>query len=117
MSALDASQPIEVWLSQPNIKITCTVVFEDESTDALSISSLSMRGAQREITGWLISQGYQPVGRWENESGTGQPECSRRFRPATVATTPPVSDIRAALDAAAVKPGEMREALRGATGR
>jgi hypothetical protein len=40
-----------------------------------------MRGAEREMTGWLISQGYKPVGRWQTEDDGGQ-EVSRRFVPA-----------------------------------
>jgi hypothetical protein len=69
--------PIEVWLSQPHMKITCRVVFEDESTNQLDVESLSMRGAQREMTGWLIDRGYEPVGRWGIETDG---ETMRQFR-------------------------------------
>ena len=75
--------PIEVWLSQTNMIITCMVVYEDESTEELDITSLSMRGAQREITGHYIGQGYVPVGRWEVESDPdrgGYGETVRRFK-------------------------------------
>ena len=75
--------PVEVWLSKPHIEIKCRIVHEDESTEEPSVESLSMRGAQREITGWLVSLGYAPVGRWETEwshEGTGQQETMRRFR-------------------------------------
>lgn len=77
--------PIEVWLSQPNMEVTCTIVREDESTDSRSVSSLSMRGAQREITGWLIRRGYVAVGRWEIHAQAGGDEgdpveTSRTFR-------------------------------------
>ena len=75
--------PIEVWLSQPVIEITCTLVADDESTANLDITSLSMRGAQREITGYLIGIGYEPAGRWETEGGSDVLEVSRKFRPAT----------------------------------
>lgn len=64
------ASPIEVWLSQSNIEITCTVVHEDESTEVLPVESLSLRGAQREITGYLIREGYEPAGRWEIEIAT-----------------------------------------------
>lgn len=57
--------PIEVWLRQVNMEVACTVVNEDESTARYDVDSLSLRGAQREMTGYLISQGYEPVGRWE----------------------------------------------------
>jgi len=79
--------PIEVWLSQANMEITCTVVLENESTSTLEVNSLSMRGAQREITGYLIAHGYTPVGRWEVEAGSDNGyggkdtvETSRRFK-------------------------------------
>jgi hypothetical protein len=48
------------------LSMTCTVV-HDESTESLDVSAFSMRGAQREITGYLISQGYEPLGRWETQ--------------------------------------------------
>jgi hypothetical protein len=41
------------------MEVMCMVVREDESTDILDVLSLSMRGAQREITGYLISHGYK----------------------------------------------------------
>jgi hypothetical protein len=88
--------PIEVWLSQPNIEITCTIVREDETTRGADIGSLSMRGAQREITGWLIGLGYEPAGRWQDarDLDAGRPEAwtdpatevMRQFRPGADAT-------------------------------
>jgi hypothetical protein len=79
--------PIEVWLSQAHMEITCTVVLEDESTSTLDVKSLSMRGAQREMTGYLIAQGYSPVGPWEAEAhsddgygGKEAVETSRKFK-------------------------------------
>lgn len=45
-----------------------------------------MRGAQREITGYLISQGFEPAGRWESAQVDGngdEIETVRKFRPAT----------------------------------
>jgi hypothetical protein len=83
--------PIEVWLSQKNLEVTCTLVREDESTTDFDVESISLRGAQREITGWLIDEGYQPAGRWTAEvepayDGTVS-EVMRRFVPAKVATS------------------------------
>jgi hypothetical protein len=82
-----AASPIEVWLSQKNMEITCAIVYEDESTEYLDVDSLSMRGAQREITGHLLKQGYKPVGRWEAEhtgsdgyGGLAATETSRKFK-------------------------------------
>lgn len=76
--------PIEVWLSRQNMVIKCRVVRQDESTVELDVDSLSMRGAQREITGSLIRQGYAAVGRWETESYDDRvdeaDETSRKFK-------------------------------------
>lgn len=81
-----ASEPIEVWLRQDNMKVHCWIVYEDERTDEdIPISSLSMRGGQREITGYLLAEGYEAVGRWSAEDEHGA-ETSRKFRPAKLAT-------------------------------
>ena len=89
--ALDAAKgtpakgPIEVWLYQltTGFGIGCRVVHDDESTETLDVDSPSMRGAQREMTGWFIRQGYKPVGRWEavsaGEHGSTR-EAMRVFR-------------------------------------
>jgi len=68
-AAREKPSPIEVWLRQRNLSVSCKVVYGGESTEELEIDLLSMRGAQREITGWLISQGYMPDGRWAAEAG------------------------------------------------
>jgi hypothetical protein len=88
MNNIEKRSPIEVWLSQRNMEVSCTVVHEDESTGHLTVDSLSMRGAMREMTGHFISQGYQPVGRWEitaeNVADSAEEvvaECLRRFKP------------------------------------
>jgi hypothetical protein len=46
------------------------------------VDSLSIRGAEREITGYFINQGYTPVGRWETTAeDRGEPvEVMRRFK-------------------------------------
>lgn len=74
--------PIEAWLTQGNMQVTCRIVREDESTEPMDVDSLSMRGAQREITGYLIEQGYTPVGRWaaEHSDSDGTLESSRKFK-------------------------------------
>jgi hypothetical protein len=75
--------PIEVWLRQDNMQVKCFFVKEDETTEDLDVDSLSMRGAQREITGYLISDGYAPVGRWKvehDDSAMGAQETVRRFK-------------------------------------
>jgi hypothetical protein len=76
-------QALMAILSRKNIEITGTLVFEDESASYPDIRSLSVRGAQRELTGWLVSCGYIPAGRWSEEShdDDGFSEWTRAFRP------------------------------------
>ena len=55
------------------------------ATRHLDVASLSMRGAQREITGWLLKWGYKPDGRWTTEEEDdqvdyGPSETVRRFK-------------------------------------
>jgi hypothetical protein len=76
-------KPIEVWLTKANLEITGRIVFEDESATDISVSSLSMRGAQREITAWLIGDGYEAAGRWSTEAADDDgpaEETMRQFR-------------------------------------
>lgn len=77
---------IEVWLRQEDDEVICTVVDPDESTYELDVDALSMRAAQREMTGYFIDQDYGPVGEWHVEvDGPGGPvETVRRFRPTGV---------------------------------
>jgi hypothetical protein len=79
--------PVEVWLTKANIAITCQVVREDESVGSYGVESLSMRGAQREMTGWMIDHGYETAGRWETAEGTddGASETVRKFKPTSEA--------------------------------
>lgn len=80
-----ASGPIEVWLTKSNIEVRCMIVFEDETTTYQDATSLSMRGAQREVTSWLVNWGYEPADRWDAEEVTEDGEVLesvRRFRPA-----------------------------------
>ena len=69
MTSTRRTGPIEVWISQSNLEVTCRVVHEDETVDELEVRSLSRRGAQRELTGYLLEQGYQPAGRWRLRGG------------------------------------------------
>ncbi len=77
---MDTTGPLEVWLTQRNMTVKCMIVREDESAEHPRIRSLSMRGAQREVTR-LLSGDYRPSGRWEtiiqNAAGT---EAVRRFQ-------------------------------------
>lgn len=81
--------PIEVWLRMQDndMEIACTLVREDESTEQLDVEAMSMRGAQRELTGWVISQGYEPAGRWRveavSETDGKTLESMRQFRAKT----------------------------------
>jgi hypothetical protein len=82
-------QPLQAILSRKNLEITCTLVFEDESLSGQPVVSLSLRGAQREITGRLVALGFVPAGRWsaeEEPDEDGYREWTRGFRPGPEAT-------------------------------
>ena len=59
--------PIEVWLRLTDLAVTCTVVYEDESTRNLNVQAVSMRGAEHEITDFSSTRGTSP-------SATGTPK-------------------------------------------
>ena len=71
----------EIWLTQQanGMGLSCMIVEEDESARAHEIESLSMRGGQREVTGLLKDEGWEPVGRWTAEDEEGL-ETMRAFR-------------------------------------
>ncbi|MCV7089053.1 hypothetical protein [Mycobacterium interjectum] len=75
--------PIEVWVRQDDDEIICMVVSDDESTYELDVDALSMRGAQREMTGYFVDQSYEPADEWhvEVDGVDGPVETVRRFRP------------------------------------
>lgn len=58
------------------------IVTAGGSNVPLVVTSLSIRGAQREVTGDLISEGYSPGDRWKdsNEEQGAYVEVVRRFR-------------------------------------
>ena len=56
------TKPIEVLLSRPHLEVTCQIVFPDGTAIAVGVDALSLRGAQRELTAWLIERGYEPAG-------------------------------------------------------
>jgi hypothetical protein len=63
--ATKPSGPIEVWIRQKRATtFTCMVVYEDESTFQFDLVSRTLAAAQREVTGRLMSGGYQPARRW-----------------------------------------------------
>jgi hypothetical protein len=72
----------ELFLSQGEWGITCRAYREsDDTTREYDIDSLSMRGAQREMTSYLVAHGYTAVGRWATESDNAEGlETSRKFR-------------------------------------
>jgi hypothetical protein len=74
-----ATEPIEVCLSQPDLEVTCRILFFDGSAIAVGIDSLSIAAAQSEMTMWLMELGYRPVGRWNTERDSSR-ETARTFR-------------------------------------
>ena len=78
----DTRRATEVVLTKTNIEITATLYAEDETASELDVNSLSLRGAMREITAYMIRTGYRSVGRWETldeDTLTGTGEVSRAF--------------------------------------
>jgi len=72
------TKPIEVWLSRPHLEVTCRIVFPEGTAIAVGVDALSIRGAQHEITAWLIEQGYEPAGRWSTQDQNDR-QASRTF--------------------------------------
>jgi DNA-directed RNA polymerase specialized sigma24 family protein len=68
----------EVWLLGAKPPISCLLVHTDETTGSRDLAAVSMLGAQREITGQLIADGYRPDGLWVDVDPTG-PEAMRKF--------------------------------------
>ena len=70
--------PIDGWLSQGHMAITCRIVPGDQSPDAADADSLY----DRELTGWLLSNGHIPAGRWVNEAAYAESvtHASQKFR-------------------------------------
>jgi hypothetical protein len=58
----------EVWLTERNGTVTCRAVYEDETTDEIEVESLSLPGAEREVTGLLLSYGLSPQGLWAEQA-------------------------------------------------
>jgi len=77
-----SASPLEAWITKNRLVITARLVYSDESTQDIDVTSLSLRGVQRELTGQLIAEGYQPAERWQDEDDDGDEyvECSRKFR-------------------------------------
>ena len=82
---ITATGTVEVWLSWINAEMDIRVryVRADESTREEIAESVSMRGAQREVSGQMIAAGWEPVSRWmtERDEGGEAVECFRTFRP------------------------------------
>src|SRR5215469_3701289 len=70
--------PIEVWLSQPHLEVTCRIVFPGGAIMAVGVVSPSLNGAEHELTAWLTEHGYQPAGGWHTD-GNGR-ETARTFQ-------------------------------------
>jgi hypothetical protein len=73
------TKPIEVLLSRPHLEVTCRIVFPDGTAIAVGVDALSLRGAQQEMTAWLIERGYEPAGRWSTQYESER-RAARTFR-------------------------------------
>jgi hypothetical protein len=83
----DNTSPVEVWLTKKDIAVGAVIYADDVVLWQDDTDSISMRGAQREMTAWLISAGYEPLDRWrvEYSNGGGKYDAAietvRTFRP------------------------------------
>lgn len=76
---------VESWIrvSASGLFVLGLLVHEDESTTALFIESVNMRGAMREVTSEMCKKGYVPISRWMYEAtdNLDNPlEVSRQFK-------------------------------------
>lgn len=71
----------EVWLMGAKPPISCLLVHTDETTANRDLAAVSMLGAQREVTGQLIGEGYRPDGPWVDVDPAA-PEAMRKFHQA-----------------------------------
>jgi hypothetical protein len=80
------TEPVEVRLSQPAARVLCAAFVEFEDAGLwefdFRVKSVSMRGAQREITSWLLLLGYEPAGRWTTTPDEARRRMFRRPVPA-----------------------------------
>src|SRR5258705_14007 len=74
-------------LMGPKPPISCLLVHTDETTGSRDLAAVSMPGAQREITGQLIGEGYRPDGPWV-DIDPAAPEAMRKFQSPTGAPAP-----------------------------
>ena len=75
------SSPVEIRLRKKRLDVTADAEHEDEATEPLRVKSVSMRGAQREITTHMKGLGYLPVTSWSGaEQVAGALESRRVFR-------------------------------------
>lgn len=79
-SAQGAPTVAEVWLLGARPPISCLLVHTDETTGSRDLAAVSMGGAQREITGQLIGEGYRPDGPWL-DIDPAAPEAMRKWLP------------------------------------
>ncbi len=76
---------IEAFVTARELEAKVTVYRADETVwTSMRTDALSLRGAEREVTAWLLGYGYEPTGRWsyeDDEDRNGQHhESSRSFR-------------------------------------
>ena len=80
------SRQVEVWLTlnEERTGVLARIYFEDETVRGIPVSARSISGAEREMTAWLISQGYEGISYWNAELGEEDfaLESSRTFRAA-----------------------------------
>jgi len=78
------AKSVEIWLTldEDGSGVYGRMYFDDETTRPIPVRARSIGGAEREVTAWLIGQGYEAVSYWNVEAGDDElvTESSRTFR-------------------------------------
>jgi hypothetical protein len=101
----DNTSPVEVWLTKKDIAVGAVIYADEVVIWQDDADSISMRGAQREMTARLMAAGYEPLDRWRVEytnGGSGAADTAIE----TVRTVRPRKDPRQGQPGRALAAGE-----------
>lgn len=72
---------VEIIITRKGMRISADEFDAEEVGVSLDVNSLSVRGAQREVTAEKLAAGFRPLGRWETlaEDGDDYVETARLF--------------------------------------
>lgn len=73
------AEAVEVIVTRKGMSLMATLYGPDETAVDLEVNTLSVRGAQRDVTASMIDGGYKPLGRWETLAEYGDDEEASRL--------------------------------------